>query len=476
MLTYLKSKLSVEPVVFMYFLTAVFSNNLSTNLLLYKACDPSGAIGQRVGAGCDHETDAQHVVAPINGWKGLVQQVVPTVLALFAGTWSDRHGRSRRPLILLPVIGQILSDLLSVYCTVNWSMSPWLTAVFQVTAVTVTGGSAMLFNGVNSYVADTTTEEWRTVKFGMVTCVIFVGSIMGMLIYGYVVVMLGFVSAYFVSIALGTTTMAMAFVFIKNTAVPYNKEPLFQDIIHTIDPLSVLRTCCQVMTKRRTGHTSLVLWLVVVLCAPFTCVPLDGEISVMYLFLRYKFHWNEVDFSIFNAYQMVIILGGTIFSLSILSHKLGWNDALIGLISSVFDLLASLSFFLASKSWHLYLVPPLEFFRGAAFSVTSSIASRCVGPDELGAMNSIKISIESSMKGVFLPIYNMCYNTTLEVMPSGFFLISSCLTAPLIIIFGVIYFLSRNSNKSLNINSNTISKPKREQSLMKKGGVINYHI
>lgn len=35
-----------------------------------------------------------------------------------------------------------------------------------------------------------------------------------------------------------------------------------------------------------------------------------GEMSVMYLFVRYKFHWNEKDFSIFNAYQMTIVLLG----------------------------------------------------------------------------------------------------------------------------------------------------------------------
>lgn len=34
--------------------------------------------------------------------------------------------------------------------------------------------------------------------------------------------------------------------------------------------------------------------------------------SVMYLFLRYKFNWNEVNFSIFNAYQMSIVLLGKI--------------------------------------------------------------------------------------------------------------------------------------------------------------------
>lgn len=31
---------------------------------------------------------------------------------------------------------------------------------------------------------------------------------------------------------------------------------------------------------------------------------------VMYLFLRIKFKWNEIDFTFFNAYQMAIILGG----------------------------------------------------------------------------------------------------------------------------------------------------------------------
>lgn len=37
-----------------------------------------------------------------------------------------------------------------------------------------------------------------------------------------------------------------------------------------------------------------------------------GEMSVMYLFLRYKFHWNELNFSIFNSYQMTIVLLGKI--------------------------------------------------------------------------------------------------------------------------------------------------------------------
>jgi hypothetical protein len=32
----------------------------------------------------------------------------------------------------------------------------------------------------------------------------------------------------------------------------------------------------------------------------------------MYLFLRYKFQWNEEQFSVFNAYQMTVVLIGNI--------------------------------------------------------------------------------------------------------------------------------------------------------------------
>ncbi|XP_025199265.1 proton-coupled folate transporter-like, partial [Melanaphis sacchari] len=411
---------SVEPVVLFYFVTKVFSMNLSTSLLLYKACDPTGATTSHVGSKCPDETAAQHVVAPIIGWKSLVQNLVPIALVMTAGTWSDRHGR-RRPLIALPIVGQVLADALSLYCTVVWSVSPALTATAQAAALSLTGGQAMLFNGINSYVADTTTEEWRTFKYGMVGGTLAVTGILGMLAYGFVMNNMGFVAAYVVSILLGLTALVLTFVFIHDSGT---KQPLSQDVVRAVNPLDVLRRCYLVMTKRRDGHGKLVLCLTLIVCAPLTCSTLHGEMSVLYLYLRYKFQWNEVDFSIFNTYQLSVILTGTLFSLGILSYKFRMNDALIATIASVFDFLAAVAFFLVSESWQLFLVPPLEIFRGAAMVLTSSIASKCVGSDELGTMNAVKFLMENSVKGGFLPLYNFIYNHTFESMPSAFFLIS----------------------------------------------------
>lgn len=287
----LKGKVTVEPVVFVYFLTMVFSACMSTNLLLYKACDPTGAIAQRVGSKCDNETVAQHVVAPINGWKALFQQLVSVVIVMFMGTWSDRHGCRRRPLILLPVVGQITADLLSVYCAVRWSVSPALTAAMQTVALTITGGPTTLFNGVNSYVADTTTDEWRTVKYGVVGGTMAAGGILGMLIYGVVVVSVGFVSAYLVSVGLGLATVVLTYTFVDDVAngnaAPADDDGLtfYQDVVRTVNPIEVLHNCYRVLTKRRPGHNTTVLCLVVLVCAPLTCVPLEGE-SALLLFLN----------------------------------------------------------------------------------------------------------------------------------------------------------------------------------------------
>ncbi|CAH1721866.1 unnamed protein product [Aphis gossypii] len=475
------SRVSVEPVLMLYFVAMVFSGCLSTNLLLYKACDPTGEMAGRVGSKCRDEATAQHVVAPINGWKALVTQLVPIALAMAAGTWSDRHGR-RRPLIVLPIVGQILADALSLYCTVVWSVSPALTATAQAAALSLTGGPPMLFNGVNSYVADTTADEWRTVKYGMVGGTIAVGGILGMLVYGFVVVNVGFAAAYGVSIGLGLAALALTFVFIDDDGARRRAEeagdqlPLYQDIVRAVNPLDVLGKCYRVLTKHRPGHGKLLLCLVVFVCAPLTCVPLEGEMSVLYLYLRYKFQWNEVDFSVFNAYQLSVVLMGTLFALGILSYKFRMNDALIGTIASVFDLLAAVAFFLVSQSWQLFLVPPLELFRGAALALTSSIASKCVGSDELGSMNAVKLLMESTMKSGFLPLYNFIYNHTFESMPSAFFLISIVLTTPLIFVFYSIYHLSKNLKSTDENIHNENKKQDAEVSPINDCNVISYHI
>lgn len=36
----------------------------------------------------------------------------------------------------------------------------------------------------------------------------------------------------------------------------------------------------------------------------------SGEYNVMYMFMRYKFGWNEVEFSLFQTFMFIINTGG----------------------------------------------------------------------------------------------------------------------------------------------------------------------
>lgn len=52
--------------------------------------------------------------------------------------------------------------------------------------------------------------------------------------------------------------------------------------------------------------------------------------------------------------KRILLFSGSMISLGILSHALKWNDALIGVLGSFFDLLAAIAFFLASEPWQIY--------------------------------------------------------------------------------------------------------------------------
>lgn len=130
--------------------------------------------------------------------------------------------------------------------------------------------------------------------------------------------------------------------------------------------------------------------------------PMHGEMSVIYLFTRYKFNWSEVEFSFFSTYAMLTsLIGkfmeivnesiqlhissfiGTLFSVGVFSHLLQIDDAIIGVLSSMSKIISSFVYAFASTTWQLYLAPLAEILNGTSFIAMRSIASKLVQSDEL---------------------------------------------------------------------------------------------
>lgn len=101
---HIKSGITVEPMLACYIMPSVLAGLATQNLNLEKACRVNLDYGDVI---CDaltlrqtanyteQEKAVQSLVAGMQGWKTVLQSLMPCLLILFWGSWSDRHGRRK---------------------------------------------------------------------------------------------------------------------------------------------------------------------------------------------------------------------------------------------------------------------------------------------------------------------------------------------------------------------------------------------
>uniref|UniRef100_A0A2S2PNE3 Solute carrier family 46 member 3 n=1 Tax=Schizaphis graminum TaxID=13262 RepID=A0A2S2PNE3_SCHGA len=417
----------VEIVTLLYSASLAMSAFFQNNLLLRKACNSTVPFGECTGG----EANAQHVVSGIYSWKASIQYTIPIVLIILAGPWSDSHGRRRRPLILLPLVGQVLTDSLCILNVYYWNWSPQIAAIFEAITPGLFGSRKMFWVGVISYISDSCTNESRTLKYGIINAIYTISTLIGTGLAGFLNVGLGFYGAFLVPILLNLTAFMVGIIFINDTSLPYDKNIVW------LKPKHFMQNYLSVF-KGSSKHYSITL-VALLLCQAVLVGRIGGEYAVTYLFMRYKFHWYEVQYSYFAAYKMLMIFVGTLFSVTVLSYRLKINDAIIGYIACMFDILAAVCYVFVAEPWQLYIIPLVDFFHGTALTVSTSLTSKIVDNEKLGRLNSVQGLMSTIMSFTIVSLYSAVYNLTFEYIPGAVFLLNIILTFPLLIIFMIIY-------------------------------------
>jgi MFS transporter, PCFT/HCP family, solute carrier family 46, member 3 len=105
---HLKDNITIEPMLACYIMPSVLAGLATQNLNLEKACRVNMAYGDEI---CDalsarntanyteQEKAVQTLVAGMQGWKMIVLSLLPSLMILFWGSWSDRHCRRKSVLI-----------------------------------------------------------------------------------------------------------------------------------------------------------------------------------------------------------------------------------------------------------------------------------------------------------------------------------------------------------------------------------------
>lgn len=101
---HVKRNITVEPVLAGHIIASVLGALATQNLNLEKACRVNlnyeahicNALTQRQTSNYTEEEKAvQTLVAGMQGWRSVLQSLMPCLLILFWGSWSDRHGRRK---------------------------------------------------------------------------------------------------------------------------------------------------------------------------------------------------------------------------------------------------------------------------------------------------------------------------------------------------------------------------------------------
>lgn len=79
--------------------------------------------------------------------------------------------------------------------------------------------------------------------------------------------------------------------------------------------------------------------------------------------------------------------------------------------------------------------PLVEVFNGTSFIAMRSIATKLVGSDEFGKVNSLFGVVSALVPVVYTPMYASVYIATLHILPGAFFLLGGAMTMPAVGIF-----------------------------------------
>lgn len=228
------TNITVEPIMVCYVLPSVMASLAVQNLSLEKACRVNLGFSD---ATCDamsarntsaynisEEEAIQKMVATMNAYKNVIQSLLPSILLMFLGSWSDRHSR-RKPCFLLPLFGEIASSTGFILCTYFFYQLPMeFNMMAEAVPPALTGGWFCMFMGVFSYISGISSVETRTLRIGAVNMFSNVSISIGIALSGILYKKIGYYGVFSLALAMYTSGVIYGLIKVKEAPKQVNVE------------------------------------------------------------------------------------------------------------------------------------------------------------------------------------------------------------------------------------------------------------
>lgn len=229
---YMKSNITVEPIMAGLVIPSMLARLAVQNLNLEKTCRIKLQLGEEVctslikreGNFTHYESEAQKIISSIEQWRSVIQTSIPLFLVIFMGAWSDRTG-NRKICILLPILGELLTCVSNLISTVFFDEIPVeVTMFFEALFPALTGGWVMMYLGVFSYISDITDDASRTFRVGLVNLCMTAGIPIGTALSGILLRLLGYYGIFTISGTICLLNFVYGFFSLKSNTKSCNND------------------------------------------------------------------------------------------------------------------------------------------------------------------------------------------------------------------------------------------------------------
>lgn len=255
-LLFVKNILTVEPFLCCYIMPSLISVLAVANLTHQMACRVNLQFNDTICSdllspnNTEYEKQVEVTALSMLPWKTPLGSSIPAIMVLFLGSYSDRH-RKRKPFLLMPLLGELLSTTGFIFCALN--LSTWrmeISGIAESLFPALTGGITVMMMSVYSYIADVTTPENRTFRFGLVHILAASISSIGYAISGILYQSIGFYGVFTISIIIHLTGFFYCVFYIKEPRSAPTDLPKKNICFDIFDPRHVVDTVVVVFKKR----------------------------------------------------------------------------------------------------------------------------------------------------------------------------------------------------------------------------------
>lgn len=317
--------------MFLYMMAFMLTSVVEQVFFLYKACTVNHGYSHDVCINIEQYQDikkeVQITTSTFHMWNNVAMYVVPIVLALFLGAWSDRRGR-KLPLIL----GLIGKFIYSVMIVVNTRMTNWPVEYIIYTATipsVLTGADIAIFASCFAYISDITSVQDRTIRITILDATYLstmpIGVAIGTLIYNRTA------KSFTIMFAINASLLLASIVYsafrLKSRTTDrqvsirelrwYRMPADFFDRNHVVHSL-------QTFFKKRTMNRRVYLYILMIAMSFYTFQ--RDEKPKMYLYTQLKFNWDADKYSYFKTYQSAAYVIMMFLGVPLFTKVLGMRD------------------------------------------------------------------------------------------------------------------------------------------------------